>query len=315
VGTEQRAGGGGGGGTANGADGRGPRSLTGRGQDDGYDDPFDRILRMMDSVYVKVDTLHGDMGCLKGLVGEYRGDGTNDNGDEERDEQYGGNADRDQGGDSRQAARTTQWRDAQDRLVVHSVSEGPGSTRAAGEMSARVSARTQSRSLASRLQTQAPMMGDAPEDGAVQGEVNGLTSYRGGGYSTRVSPRGTNDNGRGGGEVRSASSTAATGSSDGDSLGDVGGQHVGPALGDWVASDTRDYSGVEGMVKVWSPDRDGGGRGSRSGRRRQIDGGATRANGRRGRPTPPPSNPPPPGTPAQPSSLASPRKEPSTGWA
>ena len=267
---------------------------------------------MMESVCVKVDTLHGDMDCLKGFVGEYKDDGANDNGGKERDEQYGGNAGREQGGDSHQAVRTTQWRDERDRLIVHRVSEAPRSTRA-GE----VSARTQSSSLASRLQTQAPMMGDAPEDGgAVQGEGNGRTSYRGGGYSTRVPPRGgTNDNGGGGSEVRSASSTVANGSSDGDRLGGVGGQPVGPALGDWVASDTRDYSGAEGLVKVWSPDRDGGGRGSISGRRRQIEEGTTRASGRRGRPTPPPTKPPPPGTPAQPSSLASPRKDPSTGWA
>ena len=77
MGTEQRAGGGGGGGggggTANGAGGRGrPRSLTGRGQDDGYDDPYDRIQRMMDNVCKKVDTLHSDLDGLKGYVDEYR---------------------------------------------------------------------------------------------------------------------------------------------------------------------------------------------------------------------------------------------------
>ena len=57
-------------GEANGQGRRGPRSLTG-GQDV-YDDPYDRIQRMMDKVCKKVDTLHSDLDGLKGYVDEYR---------------------------------------------------------------------------------------------------------------------------------------------------------------------------------------------------------------------------------------------------
>ena len=37
-----------------------------------YDDPYDRIQRMMDKVCKKVDTLHSDLDGLKGYVDEYR---------------------------------------------------------------------------------------------------------------------------------------------------------------------------------------------------------------------------------------------------